>query len=206
MYLYLDAHRFVFQSDDCFILCVIEALCPLKMTCGDYKREKLVTWENVVFLLRNCETWGNFSSSENNLTRKPSCSVIFHPVRIWQLKYIILSAIPTRESREHFFQAFLKMWDPITEPWKMIIFYNIAFIQPLARQNVMKKMACQMPNLAYFWHFPMVADRVVAPSIKIDQPCKAFLKLVLEMPYVPKCKIWHTLGISQCWKLEQSFL
>ena len=71
---------------------------------------------------------------------------------------------------------------------------------------MMKKMACQMPNLAYFWHFPMMADTVVAFSIKVDQPCKAFLKLVLEMPNVSKYKNWHTLGISQRWQLEQSFL
>ena len=39
-------------------------------------------------------------------------------------------------------------------------------------------LACQMPNLAYFWHFPMVADRAVVPLIKVDQTCKTFSKLV----------------------------
>ena len=31
------------------------------------------------------------------------------------IKCCILSAIPTRGSREHFFQVFLKMWDPTRE-------------------------------------------------------------------------------------------
>ena len=45
-----------------------------------------------------------------------------------------------------------------------------------------------MPNLAHFWHFLTLADRAVDPLIKVDQLCKAFSKLDLEMPNVPKCK------------------
>ena len=87
-------------------------------------------------------------------------------------------------------QAPLKMRDPTREfsfIIKMIIIFRYtAFIQPLIRQNMKKKnLACQMPNLAHFWHFPMVADRAVVPFIKVDQPAKHFQNLFR------KCEMCH---------------
>ena len=82
-------------------------------------------------------------------------------------------------------QAPLKMRDPshptrkLSFNIRMIIFCYVAFIEPITMQNFIKKdFACQMPNLAHFWHFPMVADRAVVIIIKDDEPCKTFSKLV----------------------------
>ena len=51
-----------------------------------------------------------------------------------------------------------------------------------------------MPNLAHFWHFPMVVNRAVIPLIKVDKLCMIYSIIVLEMPSVQKCQIWQVLG------------
>ena len=81
-------------------------------------------------------------------------------------------------------QAFLKMRDPT---WELMItmkndnFEYMTFIQPLGRLSMINKnLACQMPNLAHFWHFLMLANRAVLPLIKVDQVYKDFQNLFFE--------------------------
>ena len=63
-----------------------------------------------------------------------------------------------------------------------------------------------MPNLALFWHFSALADRVVVPLTKVDQLWKTFSKHDLKMPNVQKCQIWHILGILKWWQMEWFFI